>query len=188
MGKPRYVTKSNGNIIYEIDGKPAVTIYKEYLAADLSLLRRELKRISILYPLGIYLPGEEEYILRNIFSIETDGALVFHGNIPEGSLIRLMIGTKESCLGATQDAADEAKKGLAGKQANFVLVFNSVSRYILLGRQVNKELEIIKERFGEETPIAGIYTYGEQAPLKAIDYHGRAYFHNQSIEILAIGG
>ena len=188
LGKPRYVTKACGNLVNEIDGAPAATIYEEYLAADLVKLRRELKHISIFYPIGIFLPGEEEYLLRNILSIEDNGALVFQGNVPQASMIRLMIGTKESCLEATRQAAIEAKNGLLGKPSNFVLVFNSVSRYILLGRQVNKELEAIKEIFGKEIPIIGIYTYGEQAPLKAINFQGIAHLHNQSIEILAIGG
>jgi len=188
LGKPRYVTKSSGNIVYEIDGVPAAGIYKEYLDSDLIRLRKELKRISILYPIGIYLTGEEEYLLRNILSIEDNEALVFQGNVPQGSQIRLMIGTKESCLAATEEAVDEVKKGLLGHRCDFVLVFDSVSRYILLGRHAKQELEIIKEKLGKDTPIIGIYTYGEQAPLKAINYQGRAYFHNQTIAILGISG
>lgn len=188
LGKPRYVTKSSDNIVYEIDGLPAATIYKEYFSLGLPQLRKELKRISVFYPIGIFLPGEKEYLLRNILSIEDSGALVFQGNVPQESMIRLMIGTKESCLEAARQAAEEAKRALSSKAINFVLVFNSVSRYILLGRQANKEAEIIRGVFGKNTPIIGIFTYGEQAPLKAIDYQGRAYFHNQSIEVIAIGG
>lgn len=188
LGKPRRVTKSKGNIAYEIDGLAAVAVYKDYFASDLNKLRKELRLISILYPIGIYLAGEEEYLLRNILSIEDNGALVLQGNIPEGSVIKLMIGTKESCIAATERAAEEVKNGLYGRQPNFVFVFDSVSRYILLGRQANKEIEIIKKRFGPDTPILGAYTYGEQAPLKAIGYQGRAYFHNQAISVLGLGG
>lgn len=188
LGKPRSVTKSEGNIAYEIDGLPAVTIYKDYFASSLEKLRDELKLISILYPIGIYLEGEEEYLLRNIISIKDDGALVLQGNIPEGSVIRLMIGTKESCIAATQQAAEEVKKGLYGRQPNLIFVFDSVSRYILLGRQAGKELEVIKKELGQNTPILGAYTYGEQAPLKALGYQGRAHFHNQAVSIVGLGG
>lgn len=188
LGKPRYVTKATRNIVYEIDGAPAVDIYKEYFAFDLNKLRTELKLISILYPIGIYLAGEKEYLLRNILAVEDVGNLIFQGDVPEGSLIRLMIGTKDSCLAAASLAAEEAKKGMRGKNIDFVLVFDSISRYILLRRQVNKELEIIKERLGQKTPLVGMYTYGEQAPLEAMNYQGQAHFHNQSIAILAMGG
>lgn len=194
LGKPRTVTRSQGNIIWEIDNEPAVKIYEEYLACRVSELRKELKRISILYPIGMYLPGEKEYLLRNILSIGKDGSLHFQGDIFQGSLIRLMIGTKESCLAATRQASEEAKKNLSGsvrelrKTNNCVLVFNSVSRYMLLKREAEKELQIIKESMGENTPIIGLYTYGEQAPLMAVSYKGQSYFHNQTIVILNIAG
>lgn len=188
LGKPRSITKSKGNIVEEIDGAPAVKLYEEYFAKDIAELKKDLKRISIFYPLGIYLSGEEEYLLRNILSIEDDGAIVFQGDVPQESLVRLMIGTQESCLAATRQAAEEVKNSLLGHRSNFALIFDSASRYMLLGRQANKELEIIKEVLGEDTPIMGLYTYGEQAPLKAINYLGRTYFHNQTVTILGIGG
>jgi len=188
LGKERIVTKSSGNVVYEIDQVPAANIYKEYFASDIPELRKELKRISIFYPIGIYLAGEEEYLLRNLSGVEDNGALVFQGNVPQDSRIRLMIGTKESCLAATSQALDEVRRGLSGKPCNFAIVFDSVSRYILLGRQAKKELEIIKEKLGKDTPLIGIYTYGEQAPLESTHYHGTAHFHNQTIAVLGIGG
>ncbi|MDD4953378.1 MAG: FIST N-terminal domain-containing protein [Candidatus Omnitrophica bacterium] len=188
LGKPHQVTRSNGNTLEEIDGAPAVNIYKEYLAYDLPELKKELKRISIFYPIGVYLPGEDEYLLRNILWIKEDGSLVFQGNVPQDSRIRLMIGTKESCLSAASSALEEVKSALMGKPIKFLFVFDSASRYMLMGRQAKRELEVIKEGLDKNTPIIGLYTYGEQAPLKAIGYHGRNYFHNQTITLLGIGG
>jgi hypothetical protein len=188
LGKMRCANKSRGNIINEIDGRPAVKLYEDYLAKDTLELAEELRRISIFYPLGIYLPGEKEYLLRNIISIKDDGSLVTQGDIPQDSKIRLMIGTKDSCLNATADSCEEAEKNLMGQKAKFVMVLDSASRFSLLGRQSVKELEIIKDTFGEETPLIGIYTYGELAPLQSISYLGYSHFHNQSISILAVGG
>ena len=188
LGKPRYVTKSDTDILYKIDDAPAAKIYEEYLDCNLTELKKQLKHISVLYPIGIHLPGEDEYLLRNVMSVQEDGSLILQGEIAEGAQIRLMIGTKESCLTATKEAVDEAKKGLQNQRSDFVLVFDSISRYILLGRQASRELQIIKEGLGQDTPIIGIYTYGEQAPLKAVDYHGKTYFHNQTITVLAMRG
>jgi hypothetical protein len=98
-----------------------------------------------------------------------------------------MIGTKESCLTATHQAVDEVKRAFLHRTVDLALVFDSASRYTLLGRQASQELRIIKERLGEDIPVIGMYTYGEQAPLRSIDYLGRTYFHNQTITILAIG-
>jgi hypothetical protein len=188
LGQPRTVTKSVGNIIYEIDGKPAALIYKEYFDYDIFRLKNELKRLSIMYPIGVYLAGETECLLRNIVSLEDDAALVCQGYVPEGSIMRLMIGTKESCLEATAEALEEVKGRLLGRPMSFVFVFDSISRYMLLGRQAGLELEIIKKSLGKETPILGMYTYGEQAPLKAINHQGRVYSYNQTISILGMGG
>ncbi len=187
LGKIRYVTKAEGNIIKEINGEPAVKLYEDYFAKDVLELAKELRRISIFYPIGIYLQGEKEYLLRNILSIKDDGSLVTQGDIPQNSQIRLMIGTKDSCLAAAAASCIEAKRNLGAQKTKFVMVFDAASRFTLLGRQCTKELEIIKAAFGENTPLIGIYTYGEQAPLKSINYLGRAYFHNQSINVLALG-
>ena len=187
LGKLRRITRSEANIVYEIDGRPAAEIYAEYLSSTIAELRKELKRIFILYPVGIYLPGEEEYLLRNLISIGQDGSLVFQGAVPQDCQIRLMIGTKESCLSAATHATEEVKKDFLGKKINFALVFDSVSRYILLRRDAQKELRIIKEGLGQDVPLIGFYTYGEQAPLRATNYQGTSRLHNQTITILGVG-
>jgi hypothetical protein len=187
LGKPRLVTQSSGNLVQKIDRLPAVKLYEEYFAKSIQELKKDLKRISILYPIGIYLPGEEEYLLRNISSVQDDGSIVFQGDIPQNAQIRLMIGTKESCLAATHQAIGEVKKIFLNHKVNLVLVFDSASRFRLLGRHINKEVEIIQKGFGQNTPIIGICTYGEQAPLRSLNYRGRTYFHNQAVIVLAIG-
>lgn len=188
LGKPRFITKAENNIIYEIDNYPAAKVYEEYMALNLNELKKQLKRISIFYPIGLNLQGEEEYLLRNIHSIGDDGSLIVQGNVPTNSMVRLMIGTKESCLQATSLALNETKKNLYGKDISFLLIFDSVSRAILLGRDAHKEIEIINKELGNPVPIAGVYTYGEHAPLSAMGYHGKTYFHNQTITILGIEG
>lgn len=188
LGKPRYVTRASEYIIHEIDNAPAIRVYEEYFAKSLPELRSNLTRITISYPIGINIAGEKEYLLRNVISIEDNGSLMLQGDIPEGSVIRLMIGTKESCLAATGQAIDEAKKGFANRNIDLMLVFSSAARYILLGRKAHRELEIIKEKLNKDTPIIGMYTYGEQAPLSAISYLGRTYFYNEAFVALALGG
>jgi len=187
LGKERRVTRASGNTVHEIDKQPAARLYEDYLNKGTLDLNKELKRISTFYPLGIYLPGEKEYLLRNITAIKNDGSLVTQGNVAQDSSIRLMIGTKDSCLSATVKSCEEARKGLCGHNPKLVFIFNSASRLSLLGRQAEREVSIIRESFGGESVIAGLYTYGEQAPLKSLNYLGRTYFHNQSVCILAMG-
>ena len=187
LGKIRSVTAADGNTIKGIDNLPAVKLYEDYLAKDTLELAKELRRISISYPLGIYLQGEKEYLLRNIISIKDDGSLITQGSIPQNSKIRLMISTENSRLKAAIEASEEAKRNLGGQKARFVIIFDSAARLALLGRQNDIELGVIKEVFGKDIQLIGISTNGEQAPLKSINYLGQTYLHNQSINILAIG-
>ncbi|MCX5698299.1 MAG: FIST C-terminal domain-containing protein [Candidatus Omnitrophica bacterium] len=187
LGKMRRVSSCSGNVIKEIDGQAAVKLYEDYFAKNTLELAKELRRISTYYPLGIYLPGEKEYLLRNIISIKDDGSLITQGDIPQNSKIRLMISTQGSRLAAALGACEEAKKNLGTQKVKFLIIFDSAARFSILGRQNDLELHVIKGAFGENTPLIGIYTNGEQAPLKSINYLGRTYFHNQSINVLAIG-
>ncbi|MDD2703222.1 MAG: FIST N-terminal domain-containing protein [Candidatus Omnitrophica bacterium] len=196
LGRPHTVTSSVGNVVSTIDDQPAVQLYADYLGIEVSKLKRELKHISILYPIGLNIPGEEEYLLRNIVSIENDGSFICQGNVPEGTPIRIMIGTIETCLEAARQAAKEAAGNFSGpimgykKQQikQFALVFSSFSRYNLLKRLAGKEIEIIKAVLGTEIPITGVYTSGELAPLRESAYRGQLYFHNQTVTIVIIGG
>jgi len=192
LGKTRRVTKSKGNLLIEIDNQPAANFYKEYFAKEMPLLKKDLKYISTLYPIGLYLEGEKEYILRNIIAIEEDGSLICQGDVPQDSIIRIMIGTKDSCLSATRQTAEDLVKAspaitLSKNNIDVIFIFDSVSRYILLKRSAEEELKTIQETVPKEINLFGLYTYGEQAPLKAITYEGKTYFHNQSIVLTAVG-
>ncbi len=98
-----------------------------------------------------------------------------------------MISTQDSRLAATAAACEEAKRSLGTQKLKFLIVFTSAARLSILGKQNDIELCVIKAVFGENTPLIGIYTNGEQAPLQSTSYLGQTYFHNQSIHILAIG-
>ena len=186
LGRPHQITEAKGNIIHKIEGKPAVRIYEEYFGKTREQIARDLIRISIYYPLGINVPGEAEYLLRNALRIDADGGLVCQGDAAQGQDVRLMMGKKEWTLEAASQAAEEAKNALGGKAIRGALVFESISRHKLLGRLTDRELLRIKEVLGD-VPLLGIATFGEQAPLKSLEHYGETYFHNETVAILAIG-
>lgn len=188
LGKPRTVTKALGNIIYEIDHQPAVKIYEDYFGPEVIELKTEpLANIGILYPLGMAIPGEEEYLLRNPLTVTEEGALVCGAEIPEGEEVRLMIGNKDTVLEAVSQAGLTALKNLYGAKVKIVIAFSSISRNKLLGRYKDNEIEVLKKIFGENVPIVGFYSYGEQAPLTSEINIGQTYFQNASFTLLAIG-
>ncbi|PIQ88931.1 MAG: hypothetical protein COV72_05665 [Candidatus Omnitrophica bacterium CG11_big_fil_rev_8_21_14_0_20_42_13] len=190
LGKSRIVTESSGNLIKTIENKPATSMYDEYFGKDSKKIEAEkIIYLSVRYPLGIYVEGEKEYLLRNAVGVEKDGSIVCQGDVPQGASIKLMMGTKESVLQAAQEAAGALKKsiGIYNKPVEFALVFDSFSRNRLLGRAAKNEVEAIKTSLGEDMPFLGFYTYGEQAPLSALNYRGQSHFHNESVAIIGIG-
>lgn len=184
LGKIRTITESKANVIKKIDNKKASQLYEDYFAKTLTELKKEILHINILYPIGIYVKGENEYLLRNVISLNDDGSITTQGDIPEGSSVRLMIGTKESCLTAAKEAAVRVKSAI-NKKIALALVISSVSRACILGRNIDSEIKIIKETLEDDTPIIGFYSYGEYAPLGSL--YGQTYLHNQTIAILGIG-
>ena len=188
LGRPRVLTKVNNNIIVTIDGKMASSLYEEFFAEEAQkLYSTQLARMAILYPLGIYIEESSEYLLRNAIDILPDGSIVCQGEVPEGARVHIMIGSKDSCKEAAKEAALEAHKNLLGKKANLIFVIESMARLKLLGRSAFNEIKEIKEVFGPDTPLIGMYAYGEICPFQSIEPIKKPYLQNESIVVLAIG-
>lgn len=188
LGRPRIINQTDGHIIKTIDGKKASSLYEEYFGKAMEDLRaKHLGQMAILYPLGIYLPEDNEYLLRNAIDILDDGSIVCQGEVPEGSEVHIMLGNKESCKQAARHAALEVKESLKGKEPQVVLIFESLARNKLLGRGAFQEIELIKEILGHKTPLLGMYSYGEIAPFNSLQHIKKTHLQNASIVILAIG-
>ncbi len=187
LGKPRTIDNVQGNIIKIINGKAAYELYREYFEEESENLRsNQLDKMSILYPLGIFVEGSQEYLLRNAVEILEDGSIVCQGDIPEGGEVHIMIGNKDSCQQAAIQAAEESEKALAGKKAKLVIVLESMTRLKLLGRLASEEITEISRVFGTDVPLIGMYTNGEIGPFQTIEKFKKPYLLNESIIVLAI--
>ncbi len=187
LGKPRRVTRAAANVVQEMDGHSAVNLYEAYFGrAAESLKTGSLVDMSILYPLGMPVPGEEEYMLRNVLRVDPGGAIVYAGEISEGSEVRLMMGSKEKALEAARRAAEQALLAVAPHPVHFALVFSSCSRARLFGRRAQEEIAAIRNVLGAKVPLIGFYDYGEQAPLTAAGFRGLSYFHNETLVVCAV--
>jgi len=187
LGRPRQVTRSLANVVQELEGQTAVNLYETYFGKSASTLKPEsLADMSIVYPLGMPIPGEEEYLLRNVLRVDPGGSLVYAGEVPEGSEVRLMMGSKARALEAARRAAEQANLAIAPRKPTFALVFSSCSRARLFGEQAGKEIAAIRKVLGENVPLVGFYDYGEQAPMTAAGFRGRSYFHNETLVVCVI--
>ncbi|MFA6096794.1 MAG: FIST N-terminal domain-containing protein [Candidatus Paceibacterota bacterium] len=188
IGIPMKVTKSKGAVLEELDGKPALSIYEDYFGKKAEEIKKEpLARMAITYPLGMDVEGNSELLIRDPITVDEKGAITCAAEIPQGSEIRLMIGSKEDAIKAAKDAAMQAKEQLKGKEAKAVVIFDCIARKKLFGKDAFDEIKAIKSVLGENVPILGFYTYGEIAPLGGDVSSCNSSFHNETSVILALG-
>jgi hypothetical protein len=194
IGMPMKVTKADGAVIHELDGKPAVSIYEDYFGDRAEELRKEpLARMAITYPIGLKLPDyKEEYLIRDPISVDENGAITCAAAVPEGADVRLMIGSKEGAIEAAQYAATRLMKEfeIDRKRPQFVLMFNCIAREKLYGSSASDEIRAVTKVIGEDVPLIGFYTYGEQAPLDGEIRDAakcNTKFYNETIVLCGIG-
>jgi hypothetical protein len=191
VGTPMKVTKSEGAILHEVNGKPAVKIYEDYFGEqEASVLKSEiLAKLAITYPLGLKVEGSDELLIRDPFSVDANGSITCAAEIPEGAEIRLMIGSIEDAVRVAKLAATSALEQLEGKKPKAILIFNCIARNKLFGSRSGEEISAIQEVLGRDVPLIGFYTYGEQAPMngevKNINQCNSA-FHNETVVIAAL--
>jgi hypothetical protein len=187
LGKPRFIENCENNVIKSISGQQAASIYHEFLGDHAKeLTYKELSSLTILYPLGILEEESRQYILRHATNLLADGSIVCQGDVTQGSEVHLMIGNKEACKQAAMEAAIEAQAALHGKEAQLVIVIESMSRLKLLGRDHSQEIKKIKEVFGPHVPLVGMFSNGQIGPFLSQDNFKKPVYQNESIVILAL--
>ena len=190
LGRKEKVTRASGNVIHEIEGKPAIEIYEKYFGDHAKSLRNEtLSTLAVSYPLGLHVEGSEEYLIRDPLSVNAEGSITCAAEVPEGGLVRIMMGTRESAIAMASKAAEDAKAQLEGKTPKAIFIFNCIARKKLFGARGGEEIEAIKNVLGRDVPLIGFYTYGEQAPIngevKNIE-QCNTVFHNETVVIYVI--
>jgi hypothetical protein len=164
-GVPKKVTRAVGNVVYEMEGEPALTVYRRYLGP----LADKLPAVGIQFPFGIVNETGslgESPVLRAPMAVNTsDGSVTFAGEIPQGSTIGLTTGGgAASLLDASADAARRAMESLGAVSPSMIFFYSCMARKILLGPRTGEETERISNVVGRNVPIIGFYTYGEYCP------------------------
>ena len=179
FGPERIVTKSEGNILYELDGQPALDLYKKYLGDK----AKDLPGAALLYPLNVTSTNENQSIVRTILNInEEENAVILAGDIKENSKVQLMMTNVDNIANASERAARQALEQRENKPELAMLV-SCIGRKLVLDQRVEEEVEEVIEVIGKDTVISGFYSYGEIAP-----FHGETscQLHNQTMTITLI--
>ena len=172
IGGERIVTRSRGNVIYEIDGKPATEVLKEYLPEDALTEDRDWLRYAISLALSFRAPGymkDEEYVVRGVPQLSlTDGSITVQTEVQEGTSIWFSSRDKEKITTGFDRMAAQIKEQLDGAQPELVFQFECVTRGKLMFREQEKLqlLRRFRQSVGPDVPWVGFYTIGEIAPVE----------------------
>jgi hypothetical protein len=180
FGLERKVTRSKGNVLYELDGKPALALYKEYLGERSA----GLPATALLFPLALRPSRDSDLnVVRTVLAIdERTQSMTFAGDIPEGSLARLMRANFDRVIQGAGDAGVAAGKTLHAAGPVLAVAISCVGRRLVLGERTEEEIEAVKDVLPPGAAQIGFYSYGEISPLG----FGSCDLHNQTMTLTTI--
>ncbi len=162
FGPARAVTRCEGNVLYELDGAPALEVYKEYLGA----YAKDLPGSGLLFPFEMLSSDHQTMgLIRTILAIdEAVGSLTLAGDIAQGCYLRLMHATTDSLVDGAHEAAVSAGVDGQSSAQHLALLVSCVGRKLVMGARVDEEVEAVTAVFGGNVRVAGFYSYGEISP------------------------
>lgn len=161
FGPIRNITKSKENVLYELDGKPALDLYKKYLGDKAN----ELPQAALLYPLSLRVKDSNETVVRTILNIdEKENTMILAGDVPEGSTVQLMMSTVDDIAEGASKAAMYAMRNRT-KKPELALLVSCIGRKLVMNQRTEEEIEEVIETIGSQAVTTGFYSYGELSPF-----------------------
>lgn len=179
FGPERVITKSEGNVLYEIDGQPALDLYKKYLGEK----SNELPQASLLYPLNVTPENKNEPVVRTILNInDEDQSMILAGDVPVNSKVQLMMASVDGIAQGAHKAACYAMDHRITKP-ELAIIVSCIGRKLVMSQRVEEELEQVRDTIGQTIPMTGFYSYGEMAPFNGSQ---ACELHNQTMTLTLI--
>ncbi len=177
FGPERRITRAEGNVLYELDGQPALELYRRYLGE----LASGLPSTGLRFPLAIRADREgTERLVRTILGhSEADRSLTFAGEMPEGAYAQLMMANGDRLVHAAGLASEQA---VASGPPSLCIAVSCVGRRWVLGERAEEEVEAVAEGLPPGCALAGFYSYGELSPVGITSCN----LHNQTMTITTL--
>lgn len=178
-GPPRKVTKSEKNMVLELDGKPALSLYRLYIGEHSA---KSLPGSGLKFPFAIIEEGKRDIEkIRTLLAIDTtNNSLTFAGNVDEGETVRFCQATHDRLVEGAGDAAHLVANQINTNQAGLAICVSCVGRKGVMAEQVIDEVKLVQQILGPQTALTGFYSYGEFAPRPDTK---DSVLHNQTMTI-----
>lgn len=180
FGPERIITKAKGNILYELDGKSALDLYKLYLGEQAA----GLPATGLLFPLSLRAKDTQTSLVRTILSVnEEEQSMTFAGDVSEGSYARLMKANFDRLIDGAIGAATKSYEAIGSFSPELAMLISCVGRKMILKQRTEEEIEGVRDILGEKTVMTGFYSYGELSPF---NQGGACELHNQTMTITVL--
>lgn len=181
FGIERTVTKAKDNILYELDGKPALDLYKEYLGEYSS----NLPLSGLLFPLNIRSDDNKYSYVRTVSGVDEETkSLRFAGEIPQGYYGKLMRANFNNLISGSLKAAKDSINSINYKSVKLAILISCRGRRVVLNQMIDEEIEVVRNILSDDITFTGFYSNGEIAPSSK---NHVTEFHNQTMTITLIG-
>ena len=179
FGRERTVTKAKGNVVFELDNRSILDLYREYLGE----LAAELPASGLLFPLAVRAPGNDKLLVRTILGVDDrSGSMTFAGDVPQGHKVQLMQANFDRLVDGAEEAAETTLEN-AGADAGLSIAISCVGRRLVLGERSEEELEATLHILPDDIAQVGFYSYGELSPYAS----GGCDLHNQTMTLTTFG-
>jgi hypothetical protein len=180
FGPERLITKSHGNVLFELDGRSALELYKTYLGDYAA----NLPASALLFPLSLRSGVHGPPVVRTVLSIdENEGSMTFAGDLPVGQYARLMRANFERLIDGASNAARDSHDTIGRRSPELAVLISCVGRRMVLQQRIEEEIESVREILGPASTLAGFYSYGEIAPFSPSE---PCELHNQTMTITTL--
>ena len=180
FGPERLITRSSGSVLYELDGRSALKLYKQYLGDHAS----GLPATGLRFPLSLRMNEGDAPIVRTILSVnEQDQSMTFAGDIPEGACARMMKANYDRLLAGAMGAARVSQQGNPACEPQLAILISCFGRKLVLKQRIEEEVEGVRNVLGPHPEITGFYSYGEISPFTP---SARCELHNQTMTITTL--
>ncbi len=177
FGTERLITRSSGNVLYDLDGQSALELYKKYLGEH----AEGLPATGLLFPLAIRVPDSDSSVVRTILAVdEEQQSMTFAGDIPEGSYAKLMKANFTRLVDGASGAAETSYKAVDASTPELAILVSCVGRKMVLKQRVEEEVEAVRDVLGDAAILTGFYSYGEISPFTP---NAKCELHNQTMTI-----
>lgn len=177
FGPERRITRSKGNVLFELDGRSALELYKEYLGQHAA----GLPASGLLFPLALRNEQSGESVVRTILGVDpAEQSMTFAGDMPEGGLARLMRANFDRLVDGAAGAARACRQRIGDGKVDLAVLISCVGRKLVLKQRIEEEVESVVEILGADAVTTGFYSYGEISPFTP---EARCALHNQTMTV-----